>query len=435
MLSSAIWDDLSFPEQDLTPLSQPLLPLSLALNFGIPVPDSASNTDGSGSTNPSTTRQPVVGGPIMQGAAACGNDHPTHNAVGYMQQHQQPLPQQHPVGNMGSMMAPPPQNTVNLAAAGFPPPLGSYTYSQAMPQFQLPPGAQMGQPGQPAMPPAPYPPGFPYAMGPSGFPYPMQDPAMYFPHFGAFPHGMFSYDYPRPPALPAGRETGELTRTKCEEGSEETQTRALKRPRLVWTPQLHKCFVDAVNQIGLDKAVPKQIMQVMNVDGLTRENVASHLQKYRLQLKRDEGGGGTGSSGGEREGGGGTRDKAVAAKKKRRRVSSAFEESRGCGSPAVPHDTEGFGSTDKMPEDYPAPAASHSGEVIASDRLPAAAAAAADSGAHHAAPEPHTAQRPAVVAPADAAFVNPAFAAAQLLAGGKQQHEMESDVCSQHGGG
>lgn len=27
----------------------------------------------------------------------------------------------------------------------------------------------------------------------------------------------------------------------------------------------------------------------MNVDGLTRENVASHLQKYRLQLRKGEG--------------------------------------------------------------------------------------------------------------------------------------------------
>lgn len=30
----------------------------------------------------------------------------------------------------------------------------------------------------------------------------------------------------------------------------------------------------------------------MNVDGLTRENVASHLQKYRLQLRKEEGKGG-----------------------------------------------------------------------------------------------------------------------------------------------
>jgi hypothetical protein len=34
------------------------------------------------------------------------------------------------------------------------------------------------------------------------------------------------------------------------------------------------------------EAVPKRILDVMNVQGLTRENVASHLQKYRLYLKR-----------------------------------------------------------------------------------------------------------------------------------------------------
>ncbi|KAL0346141.1 UNVERIFIED_CONTAM: Transcription factor MYBC1 [Sesamum radiatum] len=52
-------------------------------------------------------------------------------------------------------------------------------------------------------------------------------------------------------------------------GSDEP-ARTLKRPRLVWTPQLHK-----------------------------RENVASHLQKYRLYLKRMQGisnGGGGGNN-------------------------------------------------------------------------------------------------------------------------------------------
>ncbi|KAJ0977986.1 hypothetical protein J5N97_013460 [Dioscorea zingiberensis] len=62
--------------------------------------------------------------------------------------------------------------------------------------------------------------------------------------------------------------------------------RTLKRPRLVWTPQLHKRFVDAVSHLGIKNAVPKTIMQLMSVEGLTRENVASHLQKYRLYLKR-----------------------------------------------------------------------------------------------------------------------------------------------------
>lgn len=63
----------------------------------------------------------------------------------------------------------------------------------------------------------------------------------------------------------------------------------LKRARLVWTPQLHKRFVEAVGHLGIKNAVPKTIMQLMNVEGLTRENVASHLQKYRLYLKRMQG--------------------------------------------------------------------------------------------------------------------------------------------------
>ncbi|CAH8283533.1 unnamed protein product [Eruca vesicaria subsp. sativa] len=71
--------------------------------------------------------------------------------------------------------------------------------------------------------------------------------------------------------------------------------RTLKRPRLVWTPQLHKRFVDAVANLGIKNAVPKTIMQFMSVEGLTRENVASHLQKYRVYLKRMQGGGGGGS--------------------------------------------------------------------------------------------------------------------------------------------
>ncbi|KAJ7298274.1 hypothetical protein O6H91_16G075500 [Diphasiastrum complanatum] len=74
-----------------------------------------------------------------------------------------------------------------------------------------------------------------------------------------------------------------------ENPEEDSGARTLKRPRLVWTPQLHKRFVDAVAHLGIKNAVPKTIMQLMNVEGLTRENVASHLQKYRLYLKRMQG--------------------------------------------------------------------------------------------------------------------------------------------------
>ncbi|CAL0327181.1 unnamed protein product [Lupinus luteus] len=61
---------------------------------------------------------------------------------------------------------------------------------------------------------------------------------------------------------------------------------AQKKPRVVWSVELHRKFVAAVNQLGIEKAVPKKILDMMNVEKLTRENVASHLQKYRLYLKR-----------------------------------------------------------------------------------------------------------------------------------------------------
>ena len=65
-------------------------------------------------------------------------------------------------------------------------------------------------------------------------------------------------------------------------------TELSKRSKLVWTPQLHERFVEAVQKLGVNTAVPKAIMKMMNVEGLTRENVASHLQKYRLALKRQK---------------------------------------------------------------------------------------------------------------------------------------------------
>lgn len=59
-----------------------------------------------------------------------------------------------------------------------------------------------------------------------------------------------------------------------------------KKARVVWSVEMHQQFVAAVNFLGVDKAVPKRILDVMGVAGLTRENVASHLQKYRLYLRK-----------------------------------------------------------------------------------------------------------------------------------------------------
>jgi SHAQKYF class myb-like DNA-binding protein len=45
-----------------------------------------------------------------------------------------------------------------------------------------------------------------------------------------------------------------------------------------WTSDLHKKFVHAVEQLGVDQAIPSRILELMKVEGLTRHNVASHLQ-------------------------------------------------------------------------------------------------------------------------------------------------------------
>lgn len=72
-------------------------------------------------------------------------------------------------------------------------------------------------------------------------------------------------------------------------GSEEAdEARAVKRPRLIWTQALHRRFLQSVDKCGgVDRALPKAIMKRMDVNGLTRENVASHLQKYRLRVRKD----------------------------------------------------------------------------------------------------------------------------------------------------
>ncbi|GMH30663.1 hypothetical protein Nepgr_032506 [Nepenthes gracilis] len=70
------------------------------------------------------------------------------------------------------------------------------------------------------------------------------------------------------------------------DGIENDDPATKKKPRVVWSQELHKKFVDAVNELSVEKAFPKKILDLMNVEGLTRENVASHLQKYRLFLRK-----------------------------------------------------------------------------------------------------------------------------------------------------
>lgn len=56
--------------------------------------------------------------------------------------------------------------------------------------------------------------------------------------------------------------------------------------RLIWTPSLHARFEAAVRILGIERAKPQAILQLMSVEGVTARNVKSHLQKYRLRLSK-----------------------------------------------------------------------------------------------------------------------------------------------------
>lgn len=58
-----------------------------------------------------------------------------------------------------------------------------------------------------------------------------------------------------------------------------------KKMKVDWTPELHRRFVQAVEHLGVDKAIPSRILEIMGAHHLTRHNIASHLQKYRSHKK------------------------------------------------------------------------------------------------------------------------------------------------------
>uniref|UniRef100_A0A7S0J6B9 HTH myb-type domain-containing protein n=1 Tax=Calcidiscus leptoporus TaxID=127549 RepID=A0A7S0J6B9_9EUKA len=64
---------------------------------------------------------------------------------------------------------------------------------------------------------------------------------------------------------------------------------APKKPRFVWSSELHRRFEDAVRQLGIDAAKPQAISQLMGEEGEnapSRQNIKSHLQKYRQMVKK-----------------------------------------------------------------------------------------------------------------------------------------------------
>ncbi|XP_030548784.1 transcription factor HHO2-like [Rhodamnia argentea] len=68
---------------------------------------------------------------------------------------------------------------------------------------------------------------------------------------------------------------------------EEKEGQAQRKQRRCWSPELHRRFLQALQQLGgSHAATPKQIRELMKVDGLTNDEVKSHLQKYRLHTRR-----------------------------------------------------------------------------------------------------------------------------------------------------
>ncbi|XP_057752749.1 transcription activator GLK1-like isoform X3 [Arachis stenosperma] len=83
-----------------------------------------------------------------------------------------------------------------------------------------------------------------------------------------------------PPAKNAGK--GRKPSSQSKSNNPQAKIRKVK---VDWTPELHRRFVQAVEQLGVDKAVPSRILEIMGIDCLTRHNIASHLQKYRSHRK------------------------------------------------------------------------------------------------------------------------------------------------------
>uniref|UniRef100_A0A0D9XHG8 Response regulatory domain-containing protein n=1 Tax=Leersia perrieri TaxID=77586 RepID=A0A0D9XHG8_9ORYZ len=80
--------------------------------------------------------------------------------------------------------------------------------------------------------------------------------------------------------LKMSRSKTRLTRVKEEEIS------GSKTLRFVWTPAFHERFINVILRQGLYKADPQKVMDLMDVEGLSREIIAIHLKKYHLSLKR-----------------------------------------------------------------------------------------------------------------------------------------------------
>ncbi|KAL6274747.1 hypothetical protein ACE6H2_025439 [Prunus campanulata] len=80
---------------------------------------------------------------------------------------------------------------------------------------------------------------------------------------------------------------GQTQTTTTTATNNQSQSQTHRKARRCWSPDLHRRFVNALQMLGGSQvATPKQIRELMKVDGLTNDEVKSHLQKYRLHTRR-----------------------------------------------------------------------------------------------------------------------------------------------------
>ncbi|XP_044969450.1 transcription factor NIGT1-like isoform X1 [Hordeum vulgare subsp. vulgare] len=84
------------------------------------------------------------------------------------------------------------------------------------------------------------------------------------------------------------KDSKDATEKDTDKDKEGQSSQPNRKPRRCWAPELHRRFLQALQQLGGSHAVatPKQIRELMKVDGLTNDEVKSHLQKYRLHTSR-----------------------------------------------------------------------------------------------------------------------------------------------------